>query len=137
MSEIKVILIDNGSTDKSGVICDAYARKETRFKIIHFDQNRGPGAARNFGIRKAAADYVMFVDSDDYVDYCRAPYEAAVRFNSDLVIFGYQWTNMPVFLKRSYTRVPLPGYKNQVEAVDELLRCAGTGFGNKLFKKSL
>jgi len=139
MPEIEVILIDNGSTDKSGAICDAYAGKDVRIRVVHFDENRGPGAARNFGIRMAAADYVMFVDSDDWVhvDYCRAPYEAAVRFNSDLVIFGYQRTNMPGFLKCSYTRVPLPGYKNQVEAIEELLRRAGTGPCNKLYKKTL
>lgn len=139
MPEIEVILIDNGSTDKSGAICDAYAGKDVRIRVVHFDENRGPGAARNFGIRKAAADYVMFVDSDDWVhvDYCRAPYEAAVRFNSDLVIFGYQRTNMPGFLKQSVTRIPLSGYKNRVEAIDVLLCCAGTGPCNKLYKKSL
>lgn len=59
-------LIDDGSTDESGTICDNYSRIDARIKVIH-QQNAGPGLARNAGIEKARGEYVVFIDSDDYI----------------------------------------------------------------------
>ena len=62
----ELILVDDGSTDSSGNICDFYARQHERIKVFH-NKNSGPGAARNFGLDKASGNYIIFVDSDDYV----------------------------------------------------------------------
>lgn len=89
MKEIEVICIDDGSTDGSGRIADEYVRDEFPiFRVIH-TENRGLSAARNRGIDEAVADWLMFVDSDDWVseDFCRIPYEAASDTRADLVIF--------------------------------------------------
>lgn len=64
---IEIILIDDGSTDKSGKICDEYSLKDSRIKVIH-KENGGLSEARNYGIDAATGDYLLFVDSDDYID---------------------------------------------------------------------
>ena len=90
MKEIEIIVVDDGSPDRCGEICDAYAVKDSRFRVVH-QENRGLSAARNVGIELAQADYLMFVDSDDWVDpeFCRLPYEAAVEHGAELVVFQY------------------------------------------------
>lgn len=62
------ILVDDGSTDGSGQICDDWVAKDSRFKVIH-QANAGVSAARNKGIEKATGEYVAFIDSDDTVSY--------------------------------------------------------------------
>lgn len=63
----ELMLIDDGSTDETGAICAEYANLDTRIKYFH-QQNAGPGAARNRGLDHACGEYVVFVDSDDWVD---------------------------------------------------------------------
>lgn len=64
--KLEIILIDDGSTDGSGVVCDEFAKKEPRAKVIH-QANAGLSAARNAGLNIATGAYITFVDSDDYV----------------------------------------------------------------------
>lgn len=64
---LEIILVDDGSTDGSGVICDDYATKDKRIKVIH-KQNGGLSDARNVGIDICTGDYIGFVDSDDYIE---------------------------------------------------------------------
>lgn len=66
-SDFELILVDDGSPDNSGAICDEYAKKDTRIKVIH-KENGGVSSARNEGIRIAVGEYMTFIDSDDYVD---------------------------------------------------------------------
>lgn len=61
---LELILVDDGSTDDTGAICDAYARRDNRVVVIH-QPNRGVSAARNAGIDKSSGTYLMFVDADD------------------------------------------------------------------------
>lgn len=63
----ELILVDDGSPDGSGEICDAYAQKDARIHVLH-QQNQGVSAARNHGIGLAKGEYITFVDSDDYLD---------------------------------------------------------------------
>ena len=65
--ELEVILIDDGSTDGSGEICDTFAAKDSRVKVIH-QKNSGAAAAKNAGLRIATGYYLSFVDSDDYLE---------------------------------------------------------------------
>ena len=64
---LEIILIDDGSTDKSGKIIDTYAKKDSRIKAFH-QKNAGQSAARNFGLKKATGDFISFIDSDDQID---------------------------------------------------------------------
>lgn len=63
----ELIMVDDGSTDRSGVICDDYARKDCRITVLH-NQNQGPAASRDIGVKAAKGELVMFVDSDDWLD---------------------------------------------------------------------
>lgn len=87
---IEVILIDDGSTDGSGLICDIYAQKDTRVKVIH-QHNFGAAEARTKGIAYATGAYVMFVDSDDWVDsnICMALYQGMRTHNVESAMCGY------------------------------------------------
>nr|WP_288248025.1 glycosyltransferase [uncultured Romboutsia sp.] len=67
LSEIEIILVNDGSTDNSRKIIENYAKKDNRIKVIH-QQNSGPSVARNKGIRIAKGKYIGFVDSDDYIE---------------------------------------------------------------------
>jgi len=66
--DFELILVDDCSPDRSGAICDAYARKDDRVKVIHLSENKGLFAVRKVGIECASGDWVTFVDSDDYID---------------------------------------------------------------------
>ena len=87
---IEIILVDDGSPDKCGTICDEYAHKDIRIKVIH-QQNGGLSAARNAGIDIAQGDFLMFVDSDDWVekDFCSHALQKVTETASDIVVFGY------------------------------------------------
>lgn len=63
---IEIILVDDGSPDKCPIMCDEYAKQDERIKVIH-KKNGGLSEARNFGLNKASGEYVMYVDSDDYL----------------------------------------------------------------------
>lgn len=63
----ELILVDDGSTDSSGVICDSYAQKDNRVRVIH-QKNAGVSAARNTGVTVATGEYIGFVDSDDLIE---------------------------------------------------------------------
>lgn len=66
IQDLEIILVDDGSTDRSGEICDEYREKDIRIKVIH-KENGGLSDARNVGEKNATADYVIFLDSDDYI----------------------------------------------------------------------
>lgn len=65
-TDFELILIDDGSEDESGHICDEYATKDTRIRVFH-KENGGPSAARNSGLNVAQGEWILFLDSDDWI----------------------------------------------------------------------
>ena len=94
ISDIEIILVDDGSTDSSGVICDDYAAKDQRIRVIH-QKNSGLGISRNSGLKIASGKYVGFVDSDDYIskDMYKILYEAAEKYRSEITYCNYKKTD--------------------------------------------
>lgn len=90
LKEIEFILVDDGSNDGSGEICDQYAQKDSRFKIIH-QSNGGLSKARQTGLNNAKGEYVIVCDSDDWVEpeIYEKLYNAANDNNADISVCGY------------------------------------------------
>ena len=88
-TDYEMILVDDGSTDTSGQICDEYSG-DSRIHVIH-KANEGAGAARNTGIETATGDYITFIDSDDYIAGCylERMVQTAEQTGSDIVQCGY------------------------------------------------
>ena len=90
--DFEILLVNDGSTDNSGRICDKYAEKDTRVKVIH-KQNGGVSSARNAGIEAAQGEYICFVDSDDYLEsnYLKELIETKKKYpDFDNVWCGFQ-----------------------------------------------
>lgn len=83
--ELEILLIDDGSTDTSGVLCDAWAAKDHRIKVIH-KPNGGLSDARNAGLKAATGNFISFVDSDDWVHRCfiQYLYDTLISHNADI-----------------------------------------------------
>lgn len=94
LKDIEIILIDDESPDNCGNICDEYAKKDKRIKVIH-KKNQGLGLARNSGIEIASGEYIAFVDSDDYVslDMYDKLYSKVIRENADTCFCSYNRIN--------------------------------------------
>ncbi len=87
---LEIILVDDGSLDNSGGICDDYAEKDNRIKVIH-TENNGAGLARKIGIKASAGNYIGFVDSDDWIDNHMYQYmmELMIEQDVELVQTGF------------------------------------------------
>lgn len=88
-TNLEVILVDDGSPDRCGEICDKYAQIDKRIKVIH-KKNGGLSSARNAGLRIASGDYISFVDSDDWIEpnMYQILLENAINFNADISVGG-------------------------------------------------
>lgn len=87
---IEIILVDDGSPDNCPKMCDGWAERDNRIKVIHKD-NAGLGMARNTGIDNASGDYIIFVDSDDYIDLFTVEkcVEKAIKTEAEMVVYGF------------------------------------------------
>lgn len=85
--DLEIILVDDGSTDKSGVICDKYARTDNRIKVIH-KENGGLVSARKAGLRVAKGEYISYVDGDDWIE--NEMYQKLLEMNrtADIIAFA-------------------------------------------------
>ena len=90
LTEWECICVDDGSTDGSRIILDKYKTNDSRFKVIE-QKNSGPSVARNNALDNSNGDYVVFLDSDDYIfsDYLQTLYDKIIGDNSDMCCCGY------------------------------------------------
>lgn len=84
-SRLEIIIVDDGSPDKSGEICDHLAFEDDRIRVYH-KENGGVSSARNFGIYRASGDYIAFIDSDDYIaeNYIEYLVDLRERYDADI-----------------------------------------------------
>lgn len=125
--DFEIILVDDGSTDGSGKLCDSLAAEHGNIRVIH-QQNRGLSGARNAGIPVASGDYILFVDSDDYLcpNVLGTLVGLAEEQDLDILRFNYQNVNMDgaVFEPNKYVK-PFVDYSDVV--------CDGETFLNERF----
>lgn len=136
-TNLEIILIDDGSTDKSGQICDEYRKIDNRVKVIH-KVNGGLSEARNVGLERMSGEYVAFIDSDDYVDvaFIEKLFQLLVKYNADIAISGFATTTKDSEVKK---------WKNRTEvftknmALKEMLyqKKYNTSAWAKLYKSTL
>lgn len=90
LENIEIIIVDDGSDEEHRKIIDNAAKEDGRLKVIH-KANGGVSSARNMGLNDALADYIMFVDSDDWIDKkcCEKAYKSALSENADIVMWRY------------------------------------------------
>ena len=89
-SDFEILLIDDGSTDGSGVICDMYTKTDSRIRVFH-KKNGGVSSARNYGLDKATGEWIYFVDSDDeLLPDCLRIMTGYIRDDIDIVLAGYE-----------------------------------------------
>ena len=144
LSNLEILLIDDASPDRCGEICDAYAATDIRFHVIHNKSNLGLSVVRNIGIAKATGEYLMFVDSDDWIheDFCKDACECAEKYHVDLVMFRCQRIKELGFFGKK-TNLPVnesvqSGYKTPLEAIGLLHRYpVFQAVWNKLYRKDL
>lgn len=136
---IQLILVDDGSTDNSGKICDELKNKDNRIGVIH-KENGGLSEARNVGIENATGKYIAFVDSDDYVlkDMYETLYKNLIANDADISICKYQYKKeeKKVDLKADTKDIVV---MNNLQALKELLlnKKITNHVINKLYKKEI
>lgn len=137
LSNFEAILVDDGSPDNCGKICDEFAANDTRFRVIH-QKNAGLSNARNSALAIAQGQYIGFVDSDDYIapDMYEKLYEETIKTKTDIVICDH----FRVEQGKPIPRTSFP--KNQIFTREDLMKkLAGDGLTSyiwcKLYKKEL
>ena len=132
-TNLEIILIDDGSNDSSGSICDKFLKKYNNVKVIH-KENGGVSSARNVGIENATGDYISFVDGDDFLDtnHFDEILEDIKKTNSDLIIHDYYVEFENSFYK--YRKNKIQKEFKKEESIKELL--SGGVIGNNLFDKA-
>ena len=131
--KIELILINDGSTDSTEEIIKEY--KDERIKYFK-NKNQGIGMTRNFGIDKAKGKYIMFIDSDDYIekDACEKLFEKAENSKLDLVICNFY----KVYDNGEHEDIILPSFKNTtLKETPSLIRTINLSPWNKLYRTSL
>lgn len=95
---LEIILVDDGSPDKSGEICDRLALEDARITVYH-QTNNGASAARNFGVSKSCGEYIAYIDSDDYVagNYIERLVFAAQTMGAEVAVCGFAATDSDHF----------------------------------------
>lgn len=135
-NDFELVLVDDGSPDNCGKICDEYAKKDLRIHVIH-QENKGLSAARNAGIdwafKNSNSQWITFIDSDDWIDtrFLEKLHKAAVQLNVDISICDYVRTEGEVKIVKK----PFLYEKYNVEDFYVRQRIVATVAWGKLYKK--
>jgi len=135
---LEIILVDDGSPDNCGKICDAYMKKDERIKVIH-KENGGLSDARNAGQKIATGEYISFIDSDDYIDKDMYQYmiEEMKRANAEIAICGtkIEFENGKMIIKSN----PIDEVLDSREAIIKMNSFSSFNMSvwNKLYKKNI
>lgn len=135
--KLEIILIDDGSTDNSGELCDACARQDSRVRVIH-QKNAGAAAAKNTGLRAATGEYLSFVDSDDFLETNVYGYMLSLLREkcADAAVFAFR----DVYRNRREDQILQPG-RAVMTGKEYLLRFttdwSAALLWNKLYKREL
>ena len=131
--KLDIILVDDGSTDKSGLICDDFAKKDNRIRVFH-TENNGVSSAKNLGIKNSNGEYICFVDADDYLLPNHIEYFLSIIRDCD-VAFSYKYLsdyNKQGKDNKNEARI----ISGEQAATDLLYYKINIGVWNKMFKKS-
>lgn len=140
-TDFELLLIDDGSHDKSGKICDEYAEKDSRIRVFH-KENGGVSSARNIGLYNAQGEWIAFIDSDDWVGDKWLNGFVSSDLSADLIIQGFYAKNWPYSKTTEEINVSLKEYlfKNEdiVECINYLHMSHNVGFlWCRFFKKRI
>lgn len=143
-NNIEVILVDDGSTDSSGVIADQYAEKHNRFCVLH-KENGGLSDARNNGLERARGTYICFIDSDDVIhnDYIRVLYNAIIENDCDIAECDFEYVDEKKINEINHSGNVLNSTLHIYSNIDMLHRLYNSTYvrtvvaWNKLYKKEL
>ena len=137
-NKLEILLIDDGSTDESGKICDSYLTQDSRIIVIH-KENGGVSDARNVGISNASGEYICFVDPDDLVseNYVRCMLEQCEENNADMAVMD------AILFEDRLPKVKNSWYETEIwtekECIREMLladKCGHAAYG-KIFKREM
>jgi len=142
-TKFELILVDDGSTDRSAEICDRYANLDNRVKVIH-KKNGGTASSRNAGLAAAQGKYIGFVDNDDYINkyMFETLYNYAINHSSDIVVCDYRPVEEEEFIdtEKLEQNNKVQSFNNK-EALDQIYTAIPTPTfiypWNKLFKKEM
>ena len=139
-TNLEIILVDDGSPDNCGKICDEYAKNDKRIIVIH-KENGGLSDARNKGIEIAKGEYIAFIDSDDYIekDMFEILYNLSVESHSDISMVSYKEIQNEVIINENKEFTENIFEYSNTEAIKELLKDdkIKNYAWNKLYKKEL
>lgn len=118
---LEIILVDDGSKDSSGVLCDKIAGEDSRIHVVH-KENGGISSARNAGIEIATGKYIGFIDSDDYIDerMFELLYNALIKNNAQMSVCNYSWVDETGKVFNS-TKLKEASYSSEKILIDCLL----------------
>ena len=108
-TDFELLLINDGSNDGSGAICDEYAAKDSRVRVFH-KENCGVSSARNLGIVNSTAEFVVLIDSDDWfaLDTLEVLLKEQKKYDADCVVFGFTQTSGNIWAP-SFNKIYPPG----------------------------
>jgi len=137
--DVEIILVDDGSPDNCGKICDTYAKADKRIKVIH-KSNGGLSDARNVGIDNSTGEYIIFIDSDDWIDIdmVQVLYNVIKKYDADIAECSYR-NHYPEFIKEETSCNGEVIIADPIFALECMLdwKYYKTNAWNKLYKRSV
>lgn len=134
---IEIILIDDGSTDGSSMICETVCLKDKRF-VYHYKENGGVSDARNYGLKLSRGDYITFVDADDYVekDYIKLQLENIEKHNCDIAICGFYIVDTHMNQSDNDKTAGILTGLDYIKSLSENIKLGGFSW-NKIFRRKI